>query len=343
MSISVAPASIAWRSVASERSSSLWPYMPSIRAIAPKPMADVVSGPRLRVCMASIVRRRRSPATGPARGLLSVSPMAEIRQLRYFLAVAERGSVSAAALDLHLSQSALSEALRKLELELGVSLLERSSRGVAVTAAGEALAAGARTAIEAFDAALAAARGQTGRLRVGFEAAGAGRLSTQSRARFLARFPHVRVEPRRYDWGGEVAALREGECDVAFVWLPADLTGLRSEIVASEARFAGLAGSHPLAARSSLSVDELTDEPIMWTRRAPRYWVGLVGGQPATRRALADLGTRERQRRGDARAGRRRLRLLHRPGLDDRVLRAAGPRLGASGRRRPAADRVGLA
>jgi DNA-binding transcriptional LysR family regulator len=199
--------------------------------------------------------------------------MAEIRQLRYFVAVAERGSVSGAALDLHLSQAALSEALRKLELELGVSLLERSSRGVSLTAAGEAFVGAARRAIEAFDAALAAARGQTGRLRVGFEAAGAGRLSTRSRARFLARFPEVRVEPRRYDWGGEVAALREGECDVAFVWLPADLTGLRSEIVASEPRLAGLSVEHRLATRSSLSVDELTDEPIMWTRRAPRYWV----------------------------------------------------------------------
>lgn len=199
--------------------------------------------------------------------------MAEIRQLRYFVAVAERGSVSAAATDLHLSQSALSEALRKLELELGVDLLERSSRGVAPTAAGEALLAGAREAIAAFDAALDAARGRTGRLRVGFEAAGAGRLSTQARARFLARFPHVRVEPRRYDWGGEVAALRDGECDVAFVWLPADLTGLRSEIVASEPRFAGVATTHALAGRASLSVDELNDEPIMWTRRAPRYWV----------------------------------------------------------------------
>ena len=199
--------------------------------------------------------------------------MAEIRQLRYFVAVAERGSFSRAALDLHLSQSALSEALRKLEVELGVDLLERSRRGVSPTPAGDALLAGARTAIAHFDAALEAARGRTGRLRVGFEAAGAGRLSTRSRARFLARFPHVRVEPRRFEWGGEVAALREGECDVAFVWLPADLTGLRSEIVATEQRFAGLATRHALASRDTLRVDELNDEPIMWTRRAPRYWV----------------------------------------------------------------------
>ena len=163
--------------------------------------------------------------------------MAEIRQLRYFIAVAERGSVSQAAVDLHISQSALSETLRKLETELGVDLLERSSRGVALTSAGDALLAGARDATERFDAALAAARGQTGRLRVGFD------------------------------------AVREGECDVAFVWLPADLTGLTSEIVASEPRFAGLATHHPLASRTGLRVDELNDEPIMWTRRAPRYWV----------------------------------------------------------------------
>ena len=199
--------------------------------------------------------------------------MAEIRQLRQFVAVVEHGSVSAAAVELHLSQSALSEALRKLELELGVELLARGSRGVSPTAAGDALLAPAREAIAAFDAALNAARGETGRLRVGFEAAGAGRLSTQARARFLSRFPHVRVEPRRYDWGGEVAALRDGECDVAFVWLPADLTGLESELVASEPRFVGLACEHRLATRSELAVDELNAEPIMWTRRAPRYWV----------------------------------------------------------------------
>jgi DNA-binding transcriptional LysR family regulator len=203
--------------------------------------------------------------------------VAEIRQLRYFVAVAERLSVSRAALDLHLSQSALSEALRKLEAELGVSLLERSSRGVTPTAAGEALLVEARHAVQSFDAALETARraahGEAGRLRVGFEAAGAGRLSTQARARFLARFPHVRVEPRRFEWGGEVAALRDGDCDIAFVWLPADLTGLRWELVASEPRYAGLAAGHRLAGRARLSVLDLNDEPIMWTRRAPRYWV----------------------------------------------------------------------
>jgi DNA-binding transcriptional LysR family regulator len=203
--------------------------------------------------------------------------VADIRQIRYFVAVAARGSVSQAALDLNLSQSSLSEALRKLEAELGADLLERSARGVALTAAGEALLAHGRVAIEQFDAALeaarSAARGQSGRLRVGFEATGAGPLSTRARARFLTRFQDVRVEPRRFEWGAEVAALRDGECDIAFVWLPADLTGLASEIVAEEHRFAGLASSHPLAGRDALSVVELNDEPIMWTRRAPRYWV----------------------------------------------------------------------
>src|SRR4051794_11034214 len=223
--------------------------------------------------------------------------MTDIRQLRYFVAVTEHGSVSAAATELHLSQSALSEALRKLELELGVELLARGSRGVSPTAAGEALLPAAQTAIVAFDAALDAARGQTGRLRVGFEAAGAGRLSTQSRARLIARFPHVRVEPRRYDWGGEVAALRDGECDVAFVWLPADLTGLKSEHVATEPRLVGLACEHRLAQRDAIGVDELNAEPIMWTRKAPRYWVDWWAGNPRPGGSDAPRALRTREAR----------------------------------------------
>jgi DNA-binding transcriptional LysR family regulator len=203
--------------------------------------------------------------------------VAEIRQLRYFIAAAERLSFSQAALDLHISQPALSEAIRKLEVELGVQLLERTTRQVSLTTAGETLLHEGRAAVAGFDRALGeaqeAARGRAGRLRVGFEAAGAGALHTRARARFTRRFPHVRVEPKRFEWGGEVEALRAGDCDVAFVWLPADSTGLVMETVAREERFAGLASDHRLAGRGELRVDELNAEPIMWTRRAPRFWV----------------------------------------------------------------------
>ena len=51
-------------------------------------------------------------------------------------------------------------------------------------------------------------------------------------AEFARRYPGVRVEPKRFDWGQEAAALRDGNVDVAFVWLPNDLTGLDSEVVA---------------------------------------------------------------------------------------------------------------
>lgn len=203
--------------------------------------------------------------------------MAEMRQLRYFAAVAERQSFSQAALDLNISQSALSESVRRLEKELGTPLLERSSRHVALTAAGAALLPEALELAVRFDAALdrarRAARGQAGRLCVGFTATGAGRLSTLARARFAARHPDVLVEPRRFEWGGEVAGLRDGDCDVAFVWLPADSTGLHMEIVASEPRYAGLPVSHALAGRSAISVLDIGREPLMWTRRAPRFWV----------------------------------------------------------------------
>jgi DNA-binding transcriptional LysR family regulator len=201
----------------------------------------------------------------------------DVRQLRYFVGVAEELSFSRAAERLYVSQPALSEAIRRLEDELGAQLLRRTSRSVALTGAGEVLLEEARDLLARLDAAVArvqrAARGEVGRLRVGFQAAGAGALSTVARARFARRHPGVRVEPKRFDWAGEVAALRGGDCDVAFVWLPADLRGLRSEVVATEERFAGLPAGHRLAGRPEVSILDLREEPIMWTRRAPRFWV----------------------------------------------------------------------
>lgn len=203
--------------------------------------------------------------------------MAESRDLRYFVAVAERLSFSRAAEDLPLSQSALSEAVRRLEAEVGTRLLRRDSRHVELTPPGELLLADAREVLaqldDAVDRAGRAGRGELGRLRVGFEASGAGELSTLARARFAREHPGVRVEPKRFDWGGEADGLRDRACDVAFVWLPNDLSGLEAEEVTSERRYVGLPTAHRLARKPQVSIMDLKDEPIMWTRRAPRVWV----------------------------------------------------------------------
>jgi len=201
----------------------------------------------------------------------------ELRQLRYLIAIDDAGHVGRAAEALYVSQPALSYALRNLEAELGIQLFDRHARGVTATEAGREVIREARAAVIAADRVTAAAdryrRGMAGLLRVGFEATGAGLLTTRSRAEFVRRYPGVRVEPKRFDWGQEAAALRDGSVDVAFVWLPNDLTGLRSEVVHTEPRVVAVPAGHRLAGQSRVSVLEVGDEPIMWTQRAPREWV----------------------------------------------------------------------
>jgi DNA-binding transcriptional LysR family regulator len=201
----------------------------------------------------------------------------ELRQLRYLVAIDEAGNLGRAADLLFVSQPALSYALKSLENEFGVRLFERHAGGVTATAAGRDIVAEARRTLQQADRVAGVAarhrRGETGVLRVGFEASGAGELTTQARAEFVRRHPGVRVVPKRFDWGQEVAALRDGVVDVAFVWLPADLSGLHSELVHTETRVVGLPVGHRLAGRAGLSVMEVNDEPLMWTEQAPRDWV----------------------------------------------------------------------
>ncbi|POM25947.1 HTH-type transcriptional regulator BenM [Actinomadura rubteroloni] len=201
----------------------------------------------------------------------------DTRVLRYFVALAEQLNFSRAAEGLLISQPALSRRIRALEDDLRTPLFVRTSRDVALTAAGAAFLPRARRLLADWEAAQRAVRAEAAAgarsVRVGFTASGAGTLATRAYTAFMRRHPGSSVEPKRFAWGGEVAALREGLVDVAFVWLPADTTGLHTEIVAVERRMAGLAAGHPLAARSGVSIMDLADEPLVWTRRAPRAWV----------------------------------------------------------------------
>ncbi|WP_405844869.1 LysR family transcriptional regulator [Streptomyces platensis] len=201
----------------------------------------------------------------------------ELRQLNYLVAIAEEGNLGRAAARLYVSQPALSYALRKLEAELGVALFERHPGGVHQTSAGRDVVAEARRTVRQADRVLAVAERhrcqEMAVLRVGFEASGAGELTTRARAEFARRNPDVRVEPKRFDWGQEAAALRDGRVDVAFVWLPADLADLHAEVVHTEPRVVGLPVGHPLAGRKGIGILDVKDEPLLWTERAPRDWV----------------------------------------------------------------------
>ena len=95
---------------------------------------------------------------------------ADLRQMRYFVAVAEHGSFTRAADELHVAQQAVSQQIRSLEATLGVTLLRRNSRQVELTAAGTVFLADARRVLAAADRAVrrvqAAARGEAGTLRL---------------------------------------------------------------------------------------------------------------------------------------------------------------------------------
>ncbi|RRR99785.1 LysR family transcriptional regulator [Glycomyces terrestris] len=199
----------------------------------------------------------------------------ELRQLRYLAAIAEHRNLGRAARALYVSQPALSYALKRLETELGVRLFDRTPAGVEPTAAGADVLRAAAEALAAADRVAAAAERHRagGVLRVGFEASGAGELTTRARAEFARLRPAVRVVPKRFDWGGEAAALREGAVDAAFVWLPADLDGCESLLVHTEPRVVGMPAGHRLAAKDRVTLADTAAEPLMWTDAAPRAWV----------------------------------------------------------------------
>ncbi len=143
------------------------------------------------------------------------------RELEYFLAVVEHGSVTAAAQALHIAQPSLSQALRSLERELGVALFRRLPRGMRPTPAGEALVRPARQVLRGFEGADAAVRAVSGLLAGRLDVAVVSALSVVPVAGFVTafrhRFPDVRVRLHEPQPEHDVAKLvLDGTCEVGF-------------------------------------------------------------------------------------------------------------------------------
>jgi DNA-binding transcriptional LysR family regulator len=214
----------------------------------------------------------------------------ELRQLRYFVAVAEELHFRRAAERLHISQPPLSQQIRALEDELGVALLIRTRRRVQLTPAGEAFLRDARVLLGELDGAVATARridaGQTGRLRVGFVGSALLSIVPGTVERFRASRPGVAIELRERSTVDQLRAVAAGLVDVGLVRPPIDDDGgLRAETVLRERTVAALPAGHPLAALGRVPLRRLADEPLVLFPRdqAPGFHDLLIG-------ALADTG-----------------------------------------------------
>jgi DNA-binding transcriptional LysR family regulator len=206
----------------------------------------------------------------------------ELRELRYFIAVAEELNFTRAAARLGMAQPPLSAAIGKLERKLGVRLLERTSRRVALTPAGAELLEQGRIAVEAAGAAVQRARrkaNQPGRLTVAVKPGTATELLTTIIQR-CAREPGMPEAHILFGHpGGPAAAVRQGAADVAILRAPFDRRGLDAELLLTEPRVAVLPARHRLAGRAVLRRNDLAGEPIpRWKGQADpaaaAHWTG---------------------------------------------------------------------
>ena len=162
----------------------------------------------------------------------------ELRQLRYFVAVAEEGGFSRAAERLHISQPPLSVQIRNLERELGMHLFERSNRGVSLTAAGQVFFEEARGVLARLERArlraLQTDRGEAGTLSVGFVSIADYGILPPALKSFRARFPRVEVQLHELTTDAQIHALRDARLDLGIALAPVDEPDLEFESVTRE-------------------------------------------------------------------------------------------------------------
>lgn len=215
-----------------------------------------------------------------------------IRQLRYFLAAAETGTVSAAAQGLAISQSAVTEAIRDLEADLGVQLFERHPRGLEITPRGHQFLRHAQTILgtvaDARQAMVAEATQLSGKLNIGVTSLVAGYVISDVLARYRRANPAVEIAALE-DTGEYLEHLLiGGELDVAVMVTSnlRDRLALQAEILDVSPYQLWLPNGHPLAAQPSVAIEDLVDEPMIMLR--------LDETETPTRRLLDAFGARPR-------------------------------------------------
>lgn len=182
-----------------------------------------------------------------------------LRDLRYFVAVAEELHFTNAAQRLHIAQPTLSRQIRQLERQLDVVLFDRNQRSVALTVAGKELLDGARKILELWGATKVSLQEAGEVLRVGIESTlGRGLLNE------LESASGYRLALHPASWADPSSGLASRQADLALVWLPlTDPNRYRWQVLRTEPRWVLLPENHPRVVQDSIDFTELRDEPLI--------------------------------------------------------------------------------
>jgi DNA-binding transcriptional LysR family regulator len=191
----------------------------------------------------------------------------DLRQLKYFLAVAEELNIGRAAQRLHISQPPLTRQIKAIEDDLGTQLFTRTAKGVELTQAGEMFkeeATNIRMLVEAaIDRVQRAGEGKLGRLDVGIFGSAIYDLIPKLLQDFQRKLPGVRVVLHTMNKSEQVEALRQRRITIAFNRMSPPQPGIAQEIVAMERLFVVLPLDHPLAALAEVPFGALADYPLV--------------------------------------------------------------------------------
>lgn len=206
----------------------------------------------------------------------------ELRQLRYFVAVAEEANISRAAKKIFLTQSALSRQIKALEDEIGQCLLKREAHSIRLTPVGEALLREARELIQHAEQVLERVRaaGRGVRLRVGYAPSLAAGLLAAAVENFTQAHPNARVELFDLSTEEMLEGLENDKLDVALsVGQQRGTRGLKWTPIRRAPWQLVVNRNHPLARRSQVTPAEVAREPLLvfCQRDYPEYWEIITG------------------------------------------------------------------
>jgi len=205
----------------------------------------------------------------------------ELRHLRYFVAVADEASFTAAAHRVHVAQQVLSTQIRQLEDAVGTQLLNRTNKGATLTPAGAAFLTAARETLAGLDRGVAAARNAAlavcGKLSVGVGSGCENETRTRLLTAFERAYPDVEMHLQIFDMTQPSAGLLDHSSDVALLRPPVAAPGIELATVRSEPRVFVLPAGHPLAASEELRLADVRGLPFVTADLAtdgcePRAW-----------------------------------------------------------------------